>query len=315
MIFIVFLSFSDLRDNISIMGNDNLSIVSFNPTRKGLYSLSESSRLPYLQRLFEMMHPDICLLPGDDKSAKLNVIRGFGQYMTPNNDDTILLYDVNKVSMTTANVNLQSFGNLPGIDFDKIVCPKVEVSSLLPMKSVVKEFSIVTWHHTLFPNIVSLDNNILMESVLVFAQRLAMVTRLPIIIAGEINMEYRLLVNIVEKLGKENSDVYLQNIQPIMAENGYIPSITAAASRNERHKFMMKVYKCQKAYNSNSGNNIREFVPDCFIASKCLELKEPSILDLESVTAKHIMIEAVKSHCPTQTSMTIPVRPPRHQGG
>jgi hypothetical protein len=272
------------------MGNDNLSIVSFNSSRKGLQTLSSEQRPTYLQRLFQSSSakPDICFLPGDDKYAKLNAISGYGQFTIPNSDDTVVLFDVNRVKMEKPKVSLNSFGVLPGLDFDKLVVPQVEVSTLQPYQRVVKEFSMISWKYGYFQS-TGISVETLMESLITFSQRLAITTGKPVLIGGEMNIEYSSLVKIVKKLSTDQQEEFLTNMQPVMSEQGFLPSMTKSSLRDIRHLFMMNVFKCK----SNSSNGVirtwedrqrSEVVPDCFIASKHLKLAEASLLDVEEVT-------------------------------
>ncbi|XP_045197274.2 uncharacterized protein LOC123551996 [Mercenaria mercenaria] len=301
------------------MGNDNLSIISFNSSRKGLLTLSDGQRPSYLQRLFESAEPDICFLPGDDKYANLNVIRGYGQYTIPNAEATVLLYDSNRVKMMEPKASLNSFGPLPGLDFNQMVVPQVEVSTLQPYQQVVKEFSMVSWKHDFFQT-ATVEVKTLVESIITFSQRLAITTGKPVLIGGEMNIDFTILNQIVNKLSNDNQEDFLSTMQSVMSEQGFLPSMTKSSLRDIRHLFMMKVFRCK----SNSSNGVvktwddrksTEVVADCFIASKHLQLAEASLLDVEKVTGRQICIPLLKTHKPTQTSMEIPVRPPRHHGG
>jgi hypothetical protein len=271
------------------MGNDNLSIVSFNSSRKGLLTLSPDQRPSYLQRIFQSSNakPDICFLPGDDKYAKLHAIRGYDQFTVPNSEDTVFLFDVNRVKMEKPKVNFNSFGQLPGLDFDKLVVPQVEVSTLQPYKQVVKEFSMISWKYGYFQS-TGISVETLMESLITFSQRLAITTEKPVLIGGEMNIEYSTLMKIVKKLSTNQQEEFLANMQPVMSEQGFLPSMTKSSLRDIRHLFMMNVFQCK----SNSSNGViktwedrqrTEIVPDCFIASKHLKLAEASLLDVEEV--------------------------------
>ncbi|XP_060569456.1 uncharacterized protein LOC132727882 [Ruditapes philippinarum] len=303
------------------MGNDNLSIVSFNSSRKGLLTLSPDQRPSYLQRIFQSSNakPDICFLPGDDKYAKLNAIRGYDQFTVPNSEDTVVLFDVNRVKMEKPKVSFNSFGQLPGLDFDKLVVPQVEVSTLQPYKQVVKEFSMISWKYGYFQS-TGFSVETLMESLITFSQRLAITTGKPVLIGGEMNIEYSTLMKIVKKLSTDQQEEFLANMQPVMCEQGFLPSMTKSSLRDIRHLFMMNVFQCK----STSSNGViktwedrqrTEIVPDCFIASKHLKLAEASLLDVEEVTGRQICMSLLQKHKPTQTSMEIPVRPPKHHGG
>lgn len=305
------------------MGNDKLSIVSFNSSRKGLMTLSPGQRPSYLQRLFESAEPDICFLPGDDKYAKLNVIRGYGQFTVPHNDDTVLLYNSNRVSMKEPQVSLNAFGYLPGLDFDQLVVPQVEVTAPKPVNQIVKEFSMVSWKFDFFETASKkgLRAETLLESIITFTQRLAWTTRKPVLIGGEMKIDFNILKKIVERLSHKENDQFLAELQPILEKVGYLPSMTEASSSDLRKLFMMKVFRCQPNNSTTivntweQNNNRQEVVSDCFIASKNLQLAEASLLDVEQVTGRQISMPLLQTYRPTQTHIDIPVRPPKHSGG
>ncbi|XP_060569435.1 uncharacterized protein LOC132727863 [Ruditapes philippinarum] len=304
------------------MDNDVLSILSFNSSRKGLQTLSPHIRSGYLHRIFQCpdTKPDICFLPGDDEAAKLNAIRGYGQYTLQQCEGTVFLYDVNRVQMSRPNVSLNSIGSLPGLDLDKLVVPHVKVFSLQPHQRVVKEFSMVSWKYDLFQS-ATVPAETLMESILIFSQRLINKTEKPIFIGGEMNIEFDTLMEIVKKISKDREMTFLKSLKPDADEQCYTPSMLKGSTTDIRHRFMMKVYRC-KSNSSNDNIQAQDYrqksdviIPDCFIASKHLELKDASLLDIEKVPGRQISMPLLQKHKPTQTSMEIPVRPPKHHGG
>ncbi|XP_045197391.2 uncharacterized protein LOC123552067 [Mercenaria mercenaria] len=300
--------------------NDNISIISLNSSRKGLLAMPQDDQVNYLNSIFENAPPDICFLPGDDKMAKLNVIRGYKQFTIPNAKDTVLLYDTSRITMKKPNVSFNSFGPMPGLDFNKMVVPQVEVFTLKPCQRVVKEFSIVSWTFDFFET-APVQPETLVESIIIFAQQLAKITRIPVLIGGEMSIDHRKLNEIVKKVSKDSQEEFLASIHPEMSENEYLPSMTKASSRNQRHLFMMNVYRCEangangSVEQSVGGNTSDQVVADCFIASKTLHLTEPTFLDFNEVTGRKIRMESLQKYKPTQSSMEIPVRPPKHNGG
>ncbi|XP_052803000.1 uncharacterized protein LOC128233386 [Mya arenaria] len=298
------------------MGHDKLSIVSFNSSRKGLNSLPDVHRSPYLQRILEASEPEICLLPGDDKTVSMNSVKGYGQYKVPSADGTVLLFDNNRVRMRSPNVSFNTFGPLPGLDMDNMVCPGVEVLSLTPSgnQSVVKEFSMVTWKYTMSTE-TKVKIETLAESLILFSQRLALLTGKPVLVGGELTIDHGSLKEIVGKLSKDGQEMFLSGVQPEMEKLGYLPSMAKGSLRDQRHLFMMNVFKCSSGTNGLGHKRNEALVSDCFIASKALELTEAKLVDVEQVTGRQIKMEMLRKHCPTETSVHIPQRPPRHHGG
>ncbi|XP_052815576.1 uncharacterized protein LOC128242457 [Mya arenaria] len=298
------------------MGHDKLSIVSFNSSRKGLSSLPNAHRSPYLERILEASAPEICLLPGDDKAVSMNAVMGYGQYKVPSADGTVLLFDNNRVRMRSPNVSLNTFGPLPGLDMDNMVCPGVEILSLTPSvnKSVVKEFSMVTWKYTMSTE-TKVKIETLAESLILFSQRLALSTGKPVLVGGELSIDHGSLKEIVGRLSKDGQEKFLTGVQPEMEKHGYLPSMTKGSLRDVRHLFMMNVFKCGSGTNGFVQKRNEELVSDCFIASKTLELTEAKLVDVEQVTGRQITMEMLRKHCPTETSVHIPQRPPKHHGG
>lgn len=271
--------------------DDKLTIINFNSQKKGLYSISPDDRSTYLSSVLEQEEPGICFLPGDDKRARLNAVRGYGQFTTPNADDTVLLYDTNKVEMKQPQVNLNSLvGDLAGLDLNQMVCPQVEVSSLRPCKSVVKEFSIVSWAYKLFEE-RSVRMETRAESIITFAQRLSVKTEKPVIISGEMNIDSTILDRIVKTRCSEMQKLFLGEIEPDMIEAGFLPSNMKTATLEFRHLFMMKVFRCSSSTIIKTRE--RQAVADCFIASKQLDLAEAKLLHVEQVSEHSICIRKV----------------------
>ncbi|XP_052804760.1 uncharacterized protein LOC128234535 [Mya arenaria] len=288
------------------MGRANLSIVSFNSSRRGLNSLKTSERSTYLKSIFEGSSPDSCLLPGDDKAMSMNAVVGYGQYQVISADGTVLLYDNKRISMSEPQVSLNSFGPLPELYTYKMVCPSVQV---LDGRSVVKEFSLVSWKYTMFTE--SKERTRTLESTIVFSQRLAFSTGKPVFIGGEMAIDCETIQTITTNLSQKGKERFLSDAQSEMVEHAFLPSTTSATFRDRRHLFELKLYRCKSGpMLSSSGSQ-----PDCFISSKILELSEAKLVDVEKVCSRQCKLETLRKICPTETTVTIPQRPPRHQGG
>lgn len=271
--------------------DDKLTIINFNSQKKGLYSMPPDERSTYLSSVLEKEEPGICFLPGDDKRAGLNAVRGYGQYTIPNAEDTVLLYDTNKVQMKQPGVDLNSLvGDLSGLDLNQMVCPQVVVSSLKPYTAVVKEFNIVSWAYQLFEG-KSVRMETRAESIVIFSQRLSVKTGKPVIISGEMNIDAAILDSIVKTRCTEMQKLFLGAIKPDMTEAGFLPSNMKTAATEFRHLFMMKVFRCSS--NTTVQTRERQAVADCFIASKQLDLVETTLLDVEQVSGHVIDFMAI----------------------
>ena len=99
------------------MGKDCINIISMHSARRGLEELAPRHRSSYLQKLIEGASPDICFMPGDNgKCLEENVVVGYEQYRTPNQENTVLLYDTNRVrtflhSQQTCKIAIAFFRN------------------------------------------------------------------------------------------------------------------------------------------------------------------------------------------------------------
>ncbi|KAH3738729.1 uncharacterized protein LOC127850261 [Dreissena polymorpha] len=326
------------------MGRDNLSIVSLNSARRGFESLKETHRTPYLERILQSSTPDICFLPGDDKAIGPNAVVGYQQFPAPSGDGTVLLYNYKRMTLRQPEVDMYNvIQPLKGLDPLKLVCPIVEVYA--PGENrVVREFSMISWKYTLFKNCRE-EPTSLAESIILFAQRLAQMTKRPLLIGGEMPFDHGTLQNIVKKISHDNQEQFIMDISPEMKEDGYLTSNIKSSQLSQRHLFIMKVYRC-----STSFTKPQEIVQtwnagppnaDCFIASKALELTEAQLLDVEPVIGRKVeMINIANTDCqsntetevkqpthrtscstaqhvyrPTSTTMTVQARPPKHSNG
>jgi hypothetical protein len=189
--------------------------------------------------------------------------------------------------MTNPKVNLSTLGPIPGLDLNQMVVPDVEVSSLQPIKTPVKTFNMVSWRYDFFETAcerVTVEKWV--EGIITFSQRLAWTTQKPVIIGGEMKVEFNMLMKIVKKLSSDSQKGFLENMQPIMGEMGYLPSMSKSSLTNVRHLFMMNVFRCDTSKHQEivqTWDGTPEVVADCFIASKNLELAEATLLDVEQV--------------------------------
>lgn len=280
--------------------------------------MSTAKSTKYLDKILNEEKADICFLPGDDQSAKLSgIVRGYGQYLSPTADGTILLYNSSKVQMKKPDVNFSVFGHLPGIDFDQMVCPQVEITTHYPERRVVKEFNLISWKYTLYSE-PKTDISVLTESILLFSQRLALQTGKGVLIGGEMTIDYSLLQQIVKKVSTDQDELFMANMQPEMSQLGYLPSMTKGSFREHRHLYKMDLYRCSGPSMNDTGSGVVKTwkQADCFIASKTLELTEAKLVNVEQVLGREISVKCpLKEHAPTKTEMVIPPRPPRHHGG
>lgn len=299
------------------MGVDALSIVSMNSSRKGLLSLSPSNRTSYLQNILENAEPDLCFLPGDKGETGKDVVIGYQQYMSPTNRETVLLYKAERIKMSSPSFSFNSFGELPLVSYENILCPLVNVETLAPNpKHVIKQFSAISWHYQMCDIALSKGQQMKMsESLVILARMVAMTTRQPVLVCGEFPVSFNEVMNIVKEQTKQNRADFLQGWQEELGPHGYLPSMTNGATRDMRHRFELKGFRC-KALEKNVNIRAEEAsIPDFFLASKELELKEPSLMNVEKLTGRKVQMKALLNHCPTRTEMKIPVREPRHHGG
>lgn len=299
------------------MGVDSLSIVSMNSSRKGLFSLPPSHRTKYLQDILNNAEPEICFLPGDKGETRKDVVIGYQQYMTETNNASVILFKNQRIQMKNPKFNLNSIGPLPGISYEDIVCPFVEVETLAPNpKSVIKQFSAISWHYQMLEYAVSQGKQTQMsESLVIFAQRVALTTGNPVLICGEFPITFNEIMKIIREQNKFHKTGFLEDFQQHLGPQGFLPSMTNGATRELRHKFELEVFRCKAFEKKVSLKEEEVQVPDFFLASKELELKEPSLINFEHLTGRKVQMKALQKYCPTKTHMDIPVRPPRHHGG
>lgn len=265
------------------MGIDNLMLASFNPCGEKLNALPPRDRSLYLSETLEAADTDICFLPGDDKNTGMFAVSGYKQFLAPGASGSVLLYKSDRMHMKQQNVELGAFCHLAGLDYTKLIVPYVEIFSPLPHQTIVKEFSIVAWGYDLFQN-SSVRPETLVESLVAFSQNIAIATKKPVIICGEIKVRYDNLVKIVKKMSTDAQEKFLSANNPIMADYGYLPSMTKASLKEIRHLFMMKVIKCKSDEFQQTNGTDSRVVADCFIASKALNLCDASLVNVEKVS-------------------------------
>ena len=119
------------------MGFD-IKIISMNLSKAGHQNES------YLRKLLDGEKPELCLLPGDNGDIKNCVVCEYQQYLTQGNEQTVLLYNPKRLKLKWSPVSANQYQQLPGIDFDALVCPEAAVE--LGQYKEPKQFSILTWH-------------------------------------------------------------------------------------------------------------------------------------------------------------------------
>ena len=213
--------------------------------------------------------------------------------------------------MNKPNVHLSTFGQLPGLDMDKLVTPMVEILTKQPVRSVVKEFNMVSWRRDVFPSSLGqVEESKVLQSIIIFSQRFAQQTGKPIFIGGEIPLPYEMVSAIVKKLSKGANNDFLTQATDEMKPLGLTPGMVNGSQTSIRHKFMLEVFRCR----SNSTWS-EPTVSDCFIASKELQLTQAKMMDVEQVLGRQIQMEPLKKYAPVQTEIKYDNRPPRHHGG
>ena len=210
--------------------------------------------------------------------------------------------------MERPDISFSTFGDLKGLDIDKLVSPMVQIRSLKPTKSVVKEFVMVSWERDLFSFEINQDFTVL-KNLVIFSQRFASASYKPVFIGGEIPLSFENVNSIVKECSKDAKFEFMCKAQEDLGPRGYLPSMTSGSTTSLRHKFMLEVFRCR----SNLTHS--EPVADCFIASKELQVAEATILNVENVLGKQIKMETLKKCAPVQTEIKYENRPPRHYGG
>lgn len=300
------------------MGYDNMKIVSMNLTKAGRKNES------YLRQLLDGEQPDLCLLPGDNDDMKKTMVCGYEQYLNQGNDQTVLLYNPKRLKLKWSPVSVNQYPQLPGINFDSLVCPEAEVE-LGPYKEP-RRFSVLTWHFELTQN--GIDRRTQAENIIRLSQSIAMTRQIPIFIGGDFNIDLNSIQNIVKKLSSDCKQALNENAtnSGFYPKNVWLPSMVSGSLWEQKHLISMNVHTCKQnpsvvaTYSSQQQS-------DFFVASKALMLEETSLVDLGCATGKRAKVERCEveqspqigngSSCytPTKTTMKTQPRPPKHSGG
>lgn len=165
----------------------------------------------------------------------------------------------------------------------------------------------------------------------------------PILVGGDFNLEYSSIEQIVTHLNKKRTNEFMQQAtnSGYFPPETYLPSMTKGTLRPQRHLFVMRVF-ASKQNNAIVAEYDSYHQSDYFIASKELELKDTSLLDLGQAIGRQTKVEKtcrdytetetekcyaptkmhkkqtkteIPCYAPTKTEMVIPPRPPKHHGG
>ena len=319
---------------------DTLKIISMNFTKAGKKPKS------YLRELLDGQQPDLCLLPGDNDELKKTVVCEYEQCLTQGNNKTVLLYKAKKVKLTATTIGCNEFPQLPGINFDSMVCPQATVE-VGPYQEP-KRFSILMWDDRLTQE--RIDRRTQAENIIRLSQTIAEQRGSPILVGGDFNLEYTSIQKIVTHLNTERTNTFMEQAtnSGLFPPETYLPSMTKGTLRPQRHLFAMRVFACKQ-----NDSIVAEYgthqQSDFFIASKELELKDTTLLDFGTATGRQASLENLRRDCvkmetetpvptysptkmsgertktetfnysacyaPTRTEMVIPPRPPKHHGG
>ena len=300
------------------MGYD-IKIVSMNLSKAGRQNES------YLRRLLDGEKPDLCLLPGDNTDMKNCVICGYEQYLTQGNEQTVLLYNPNRLKLKWSPVSVNQYNQLPGTNFDDLVCPEAEVQ-LGPYKEP-KRFSILTWHFSLTRE-TSITRRTQAENIIRLSQNISRNREIPMFIGGDFNIDLVSMQQLVKHVSSEGKQALNQQAteSELFPEETWLPSMKNGTLRLQRHLIAMEVFACKQ-----SSSIVAEYGSqqqfDFFVASKALLLKETTLVDLGCATGKTTRVNkcvteepklkptANGNYMPTKTIMSPEARPPKHFGG
>ena len=290
------------------------------------------SKKSYLRQLLDGENPDLCLLPGDNDNLKKSVVCEYEQYFTQGNEQTVLLYKSKRLRLNWSPVNVNLYQQLPGTNFDMLVCPEAEVE-LGPYKEQ-KRFSILTWHYSL-TRLNQMNRNTQAENIIRLSQAISMTRQIPTLIGGDFNIDLTTMRKIVKHLSSEGQQGYIQQAtqSDMFPKQTWLPSMVNGTLTPQRHLIAMQVFACEQQHSSIVAEYQQQ--SDFFIASKSLVLKEPTLVDFGSATGRKTKVEKceepkpkpamngtscytpsyVPNYAPTKTTMSTEPRPPKHSGG
>ena len=292
------------------------------------------SKKSYLRQLLDGENPDLCLLPGDNDNLKKSVVCEYEQYFTQGNEQTVMLYKANRLKLKWSPVNANNYQQLPGTNFDMLVCPEAEVE-LGPYKEP-KRFSILTWHFSLTREI-NMNRNTQAENIIRLSQAISTIRQIPTLIGGDFNVDLTTMRKIVKHLSSEGQQSYIQQAKEfdMFPKQTWLPSMVNGTLTSQRHLIAMQVFACEQQHSSIVAEYGYQQQSDFFIASKALVLREPTLVDFGSATGKKTKVEKceepkpkpvmngtscytpsyVPNYKPTKTTMSTEPRPPKHFGG
>ena len=321
------------------MPRETLKIVSMNLTKAGRQHQS------YLRQLLDNEQPDLCLLPGDNDNLKKAVVFGYEQYVTQGNQQTVLLYKAEKLKLNWSPVSTNQYPQLPGVNFDHLVCPEAVVE-LGPYQEP-RRFSILTWHYSL-TQWNGIDRTTQATNIVGLSQNIALTRQIPIFIGGDFNVDLNTMEKLVKHVSSEGTKSFLEQAQSSgqFPSNVWLPSMIKGTLTPQRHLIAMNVYSC-KQNTSVVAQYGSQQQSDYFIASKSILLQETSLVDFGSATGKTTKVEKYETahatptmngtsnytptmngtsnytptknetsyYTPTKTIMSTQPRPPKHYGG
>ena len=313
------------------MGYD-INIISMNLSKAGY-------RKSYLRQLLDGENPDLCLLPGDNDDLKKSAICEYEQYFTQGNEQTVLLYKPNQIRLKWSPVNVNNYQQLPGTNFDLLVCPEAEVE-LGPYKEP-KRFSILTWHFSLTREF-NINRTTQAENIIRLSQAISVVRNIPTLIGGDFNMDVASMKKIVKHLSSEAQQGFIKQATEsgMFPQQTWLPSMVNGTLTPHRHLIAMQVFACEQQHSSIVAQygvqNGYQQDSDFFVASKSLVLRDPTLVDFGSATGRKTKVEKceetktkpavnggtscytptyVQNYAPTKTIMSTEPRPPKHSGG
>lgn len=295
------------------MGLDSdIKIISMNLTKAGRGNES------YLRKLLDVEKPDLCLLPGDNDDMKKCTVYGYQQYLTQGNDQTVLLYNTEKVKLKWSPVSADKYAQLPGVNFDELVCPEAEVQ--LGPHMDPKHISILTWAPSMTRK--NIDRRMQAEHIIRLAQGISMNRQIPMLIGGDFNFALNNMEHVVKDISSQGKN----DLNKRAAESGYypakewLPGMINGSLWPLKHLITMNLVACKSSV-------VAEYGSDFFVASKALMLKEPTLVDFGSATGKRAKVNECDTeepklkpngttcYTPMKTTLKAEPRPPKHSGG
>lgn len=301
------------------MGFD-IKIISMNLSKAGRQNES------YLRQLLDGEKPDLCLLPGDNNDIKNCVVCGYEQYLTQGNEQTVLLYNSKRLKLKWSPVSVNQYQQLPGTNFDDLVCPEAEVQ-LGPYKEP-KRFSILTWHFSLTRE-TRINRRTQAENIIRLSQNISRNREIPMFIGGDFNLDLVSMQELVKHVSSEGKQALNQQAteSELFPEETWLPSMKNGTLRPLRHLIAMEVFACKPSSIVAEYGSQQQF--DFFVASKVLELEETALVDFGCATGKttrvdscitqkpkpKLTVNGTSCYMPTKTIMSTEPRPPKHFGG